>query len=136
MLATTEAKTLWKACAPRGSFGRRQRVFGAKMNLEKVVFGFFILLALTMNLAFVAGDIDNPEHHSIWLLFAAIVVNFIATGLKLGDRSQVGALLLATSLVADLQLIVAASLWTLALCLATSTCRRRPAPPTAPARSG
>ncbi len=85
------------------------------MNLEKVVFGFFILLALTMNLAFVAGDIDNPEHHSIWLLFVAIVVNFIATGLKLGDRSQVGALLLATSLVADVQLIVAASLWTLAL---------------------
>ena len=81
------------------------------MNLEKVVFGFFILLALTLNLAFVVGDIDNPAHHEIWVLFAAIIVNLIATGLKLGDRSQIGAVLLSTSLVADLQLIVAASFW-------------------------
>jgi hypothetical protein len=82
------------------------------MNLEKVVFGFFIVLALTLNVAFVTGDIDNPTHHSIWLLFAAVVVNLIATVLKLGDRSQTGALLLATALVADLQLIVAALIWT------------------------
>lgn len=82
------------------------------MNLEKVVFGFFIVLALTLNVAFVSGDIDNPAHHSIWLLFAAVVVNLIATVLKLGDRSQTGALLLATALVADLQLIVAALIWT------------------------
>ena len=40
------------------------------MNLEKVFFGFFIVLALTLNVAFVIGDIGNPEHHSIWLLFA------------------------------------------------------------------
>ena len=78
------------------------------MNLEKVVFGFFIVLALTLNVAFVAGEIDNPAHHSVWLLFSAVVVNLIATILKLGDRSQTGALLLATALVADLQLIVAA----------------------------
>ena len=84
------------------------------MNLEKVIVGFFILLALTLNLAFVVGDIDNPDHHNVWLLFAAIIVNFIATGLKLGDRSQFGAVLLSTSLVADLQLIVAASLWSYA----------------------
>lgn len=84
------------------------------MNLEKVIFGFFILLALTLNLAFVVGDIDNPHHHNIWLLFVAIIINFIATGLKLGDRSQIGALLLSASLVADLQLIVTASVWTLA----------------------
>lgn len=81
------------------------------MNLEKVVFGFFILLALTLNLAFVVGDIDNPEHHHVWILFTAIIINFIATGLKLGDRSQIGAVLLSTSLVADLQLIIAASFW-------------------------
>ncbi len=85
------------------------------MNLEKVLFGFFILLALTLNLAFVVGDIDNPEHHDVWVLFTAIVVNFIATGLKLGDRSQIGAVLLSTSLVADLQLIVAASFWSYAV---------------------
>jgi hypothetical protein len=44
-------------------------------------------------------------------LFLVVVVNLIATVLKLGDRSQIGALLLATSLVADLQLIAAAALW-------------------------
>ena len=84
------------------------------MNLEKVFFGFFIVLALTLNVAFVVGDIGNSEHHSIWLLFAAVVVNLIATVLKLGDRSQTGALLLATALVADLQLLVSAFIWTFA----------------------
>ncbi|MEM9620285.1 MAG: DUF6394 family protein [Pseudomonadota bacterium] len=84
------------------------------MNLEKVVFGFFIVLALTLNVAFVMGEIGNPEHHSIWLLFAAVVVNLIATVLKFGDRSQVGALLLATALVADLQLIASSLIWTFA----------------------
>ncbi len=47
-------------------------------------------------------------------LFFVIVVNLIATGLKLGDRSQVGAVLLAASLVADLQLIAAAVAWAIA----------------------
>ena len=84
------------------------------MNLEKVVFGFFIVLALTLNVAFVMGDAADPEHHSIWLLFAAIVVNLVATVLKLGDRSQVGALLLATALVADLQLITSSVIWAFA----------------------
>jgi hypothetical protein len=84
------------------------------MNLEKVIFGFFIVLALTLNVAFVAGDTAKPEYHNIWLLFAAVVVNVIATVLKLGDRSQVGALLLATALVADLQLLVCALIWTFA----------------------
>ena len=82
------------------------------MNLEKVIFGFFIVLALTLNVAFVVGDVGNPDHHNIWLLFTAVVVNFIATVLKLGDRSQIGALLLATALVADLQLLACALIWT------------------------
>lgn len=85
------------------------------MNLEKVIFGFFIVLALTVNFGFVMGDIDNPLHHSVYELSAAILVNFFATGLKLGDRSHIGAVLLATSLVADLQLIAAAVVWTLAV---------------------
>ena len=84
------------------------------MNLEKVVFGFFIVLALTINVAFVNGDSTDPEHHSIWLLFAAIVVNLIAMVLKFGDRSQVGALLLATALVANLQLITSSAIWAFA----------------------
>lgn len=81
------------------------------MNLERVVFGIFIILALTFNFVFMIGEIDNPSHHSVWILTIAILVNLIATGLKLGDRSQVGALLLAASLVADLLLISARVVW-------------------------
>ncbi len=84
------------------------------MNLEKVVFGFFVLLALTLNFGFVMGDIDNPDHHHVWELYAALVVNLIATLLKFGDRTHIGAVLLATSLVADLQLIAAVTVWGLA----------------------
>ncbi len=80
------------------------------MNLEKVVFGFFIVLAMTL-IGFFIGDMDNPLHHHVYELFAAIVVNLIATVLKFGDRTQIGAIHLSTSLVADLQLIAAAVVW-------------------------
>ncbi len=82
------------------------------MNLEKVIFGFFIVLALSLNFGFFLGELDNPLHHNVFELFAVIVVNIIATMLKFGDRSQVGAVLLATSLVATLELIAAATYWT------------------------
>ncbi len=85
------------------------------MNLDKVVFGFFIVFAATLNFGFVLGEIDNPGHHHVYELFAAIVVNLIATVLKFGDRTQIGAIHLATSLVADLQLVVAALVWTWAV---------------------
>jgi hypothetical protein len=81
------------------------------VNLEKAIFGFFILLAATLNFGFFVGDIDNPDHHGIYELFAAIVVSLVATVLKLGDRTQIGAVHLSTSLVADLQLIAAALVW-------------------------
>ena len=81
------------------------------MNLERVVFGFFIVLALALNVVFVAGEIDNPAHHNVWVLTTAIFIGLIATGLKLGDRTQIGAVLLATSLVADLLLITARIIW-------------------------
>jgi Ca2+/H+ antiporter, TMEM165/GDT1 family len=84
------------------------------MNLEKVVFGFFILLAATLNFGFVYGDIGDPEHHHQWEFFAALVVNVVATVLKFGDRTQVGAIHLASSLVAVLQLTAAAFVWFLA----------------------
>lgn len=77
------------------------------MNLEKVVFGFFVLLAATLNFGFFLGDIGNPALHNPAELYAAVVVNLIATVLKFGDRTQLGAVHLATSLVADLQLIAA-----------------------------
>src|SRR5829696_9214650 len=72
------------------------------MNLEKVVFGFFI------------GDIDDPAVHNVYELFAALTVSLIATVLKFGDRTQLGAVHLATSLVADLQLIAAVLVWVFA----------------------
>src|SRR3954471_20820698 len=81
------------------------------MNLEKVVFGFFVVLAATLNFGFFIGDIANPALHNVYELFAAVVVNLIATVLKFGDRTQLGAVHLATSLVADLQLISAALVW-------------------------
>jgi hypothetical protein len=81
------------------------------MNLEKVVFGFFVLLAATLNFGFFIGDIDDHLLHNPYELFAAVVVNLIATVLKFGDRTQIGAVHLATSLVADLQLIAAALVW-------------------------
>ena len=84
------------------------------MNLEKVVFGFFVVLAATLNFGFFIGDIDNPDLHNPYELFAAVVVNLIATVLKFGDRTQIGAVHLATSLVADLQLIAAAATWVVA----------------------
>ena len=85
------------------------------MNLEKVIFGFFIVLALTLNFGFFIGDIDNPAHHDGLELAAALAVSLIATIMKFGDRSQMGAVLLATSLVADLQLLIAAGTWTWAV---------------------
>ena len=85
------------------------------MNLEKVVFAFFIVSAATLNFGFFLGDIDRPEHHNIYELFAAIVVNLIATVMKFGDRTQIGAVHLSTSLVASLQLITAAVVWTIAV---------------------
>jgi hypothetical protein len=81
------------------------------MNLEKVVFGFFVTLAATLNFGFFIGDISDPELHNEYELFAAVVVNLIATVLKFGDRTQIGAVHLSTSLVADLQLIAATIAW-------------------------
>jgi Ca2+/H+ antiporter, TMEM165/GDT1 family len=81
------------------------------MSLEKVIFGFFIIFACTLNFGFFIGDLDRPELHHPTELFAAIVVNLIATILKFGDRTQVGATHLATSLVAVCQLLAASMVW-------------------------
>ena len=75
------------------------------MNLEKVVFGFFVLLAATLNFGFFLGDMRDADLHNPFELFASVVVNLIALVLKFGDRTQIGAVHLATSLVAVLQLI-------------------------------
>jgi len=81
------------------------------VNAEKVIFSFFIVLALTLNVDFFMGELGDVSHHNIYELFATIVVNLIAMGLKLGDRTQIGAVLLSTSMVANLQLIAGALVW-------------------------
>lgn len=84
------------------------------MNLEKVVFAFFIILALSLNFGFFIGDLSNPAHHHHYELFAALVVSLICTIMKFGDRTRFGSTVLAASLVADLQLIAAATVWGMA----------------------
>ena len=84
------------------------------MNMHKIVSGFFFIFAMTINFGFFYGDPTIIVEHSAFELFAAIIVNLVATVLKLGDKTQLGAVLLATSLVADIQLIASATIWTLA----------------------
>lgn len=76
--------------------------------MEKVVFGFFVLLAATLNFGFFLGDIADPVLHNPYELYGAVLVNVIAVVLKFGDRTQIGAIHLATSLVAVIQLALAA----------------------------
>jgi len=82
------------------------------MNLQKVISGFFFILAMTLNFGFFYGDMSNLELHSTYELFAALVISLIATALKIGDKTQIGSVLLASSLVADMQLIAAVVVWT------------------------
>jgi len=81
------------------------------VNLEKVIFGFFTILACTLNFAFFIGDMDRPDMHHPSELFAAIIVNLITLVIKFGDRTQLGATHLATSLVATLHLLAASMVW-------------------------
>ena len=81
------------------------------MNLEKVIFAFTLILAASINFGFFLGDTDNANHHHVYGLYAAIFFNAVAVILKFGDRSHIGAVLLASSAVAVLQLIAAAVIW-------------------------
>ena len=74
-----------------------------------------MILALTLNFGFFYGEIDDPTHHNVYELFAVVIVNLIATIMKFGDRTQMGAMLLATSLVAVVQLIAASIVWVFAV---------------------
>ena len=84
------------------------------MNLEKTVFAFFIVLALTLNFGFFYGPTGDLSHHHPFALFAALVANLVAMVLKFGDRTHVGATMLATSVAANLHLIAAGVVWSLA----------------------
>ena len=84
------------------------------MNTHKIISGFFFIFAMTINFGFFYGNPTVIAEHSAYELFAAIVVNIIATVLKLGDKTQLGAVLLSTSLVADIQLVASATVWAFA----------------------
>ena len=84
------------------------------MNFEKVVFAFFIILALSLNFGFFIGEISDPNHHHPYELFAALVVSLSCTVMKFGDRTHFGSTVLASSLVVDLLLIAAAVSWGIA----------------------
>jgi hypothetical protein len=81
------------------------------MHFEKVLFAFFIILALSLNFGFFIGEVSDPAHHHPYELFAALVVSLICTLMKFGDRSKFGSTVLASSLVVDLQLIAAVIYW-------------------------
>lgn len=81
------------------------------MNLEKVIFGAFVILACTLNFGFFIGDIRDPSQHHAGELAATVVVNLVAMSLKFGDRTHIGAVHLATSIVAVLQLLAASVVW-------------------------
>ncbi|HJL61751.1 MAG TPA: DUF6394 family protein [Pseudomonadales bacterium] len=85
------------------------------MNPEKVLYAFTIVLAMTLNFGFFFGEINEPSHHHVYELYAAIFVNIVATILKFGDRTQIGAVLLASSLVSIIQLVGAAVVWGIAM---------------------
>jgi len=84
------------------------------MNFEKVLFAFFIILALSLNFGFFVGEISNPTHHHPFELYGALVVSLICTIMKFGDRTKFGSTVLASSLVVDLQLAAAVIYWTYA----------------------
>jgi hypothetical protein len=78
---------------------------------SELAYGSCVLLAASLNFSFFVGDLTQPEVHDVRVLFAALVVNLLATGLKLGDRTHVGAVHLSASLVVDLQLLAAVVVW-------------------------
>ena len=102
----------WARAPARRGGGRRDNV--GTVSLEKVMFGFFVVFAATLNFGYFIGDLTDPNVHNIYELYAAVIVNVIAVILKFGDRTQIGALHLATSLVAVIQLLAAAVTWILA----------------------
>lgn len=84
------------------------------MSFDKILFAFVIVLALTLNVGFVVGDMERIELHDAYELALAIAVSLMATVMKFGDRSLLGSTMLATSLVADVELIAAAVVWGIA----------------------
>lgn len=67
---------------------------------KKLVADFFMLMALTTSVSYIA-------HPSIYELITAVTLNLVATILKIGTRGMLNIEYLATSIVADAHLIPA-----------------------------
>ena len=76
-----------------GSRGPQSGAGSRRVNLGNVVFGFFVLLAATLNIGFFVGDISDPAVHDEYELFAAVMITLIATGIEFGDRTHFGAVI-------------------------------------------
>jgi hypothetical protein len=61
------------------------------VELREVLFGFFVVLAATLNFGYFVGDISDPTVHNSYGLIGAVAVNLLTTVLKWGDRTQLGA---------------------------------------------
>lgn len=61
---------------------------------------FFLLMALTTTVSYL-------WHENGYALIIAVSMNLVATTLKLGARRMIGAMMMATSLVADFHLVPA-----------------------------
>lgn len=80
------------------------------INTSQFVYGFFIILTVTSNYGFVLGEIDQPDHHGFFALLFTIAANGAAIWLKIRDRSEIAGLMMASGLVAILQLTLAAAI--------------------------
>lgn len=94
------------------------------MQFERLSFGFFLVLALALDVVFIVGEIDNPQHHGEWVLTLAILTGTLAAVIKLGDRSHVGLALLSSTAAGVLLLAVAWILWFVLGTEATDATRR------------
>lgn len=81
------------------------------MSRDRVIFGFVVVLNCTLTFGFFIGDMSRPDYHHPLGLLAAVVVSLMATAMKFGDRTQLGALHLATGLVTSVHLLAAGVLW-------------------------
>ena len=94
------------------------------MSFQKILFAFVIVLALTLNVGFILGEIDNPAHHDAVELFLAIVVSLVATVMKFGDRSPLGSTMQVALIAAVAGAMVANVISVVLLVIETANQRR------------
>lgn len=81
------------------------------MKHRQVMFGVLVMLAASLNFGFILGDIADPNVHNFNVLIAALVVSLLTTMVKFSERSHIDAVQIATSLVTNLHLLAAVTVW-------------------------